>query len=520
MSRAFDLVVLGTGFAGSLVGMIGRRLGLSVLMLERGSHPRFAIGESTSPLANLLLEEIARAYDLPRLLPLTAYGTWRAAYPELSVGLKRGFSFFHHPGGEAAFPFGDRNRQFLVAASPNDAVADTHWYRAEFDHFLVQEAQRLGAEYRDRFHLESLHRDGLSQEVTGTRLGRAEQYRARFVVDASGPRGAVARLRGWPESPFPGLPETEAVFAHFTGVGRFVSDPGNGADAGDAAHLPPYPPDDAALHHVFPGGWIWVLRFANGITSAGAALEPGLARALGAHQPDVAWQRLMDRMPAVRDQFAAAEPVTPFIHAPRLPYRIVPPEVEGVALLPSAMAFVDPLLSTGFPLTLLGVQRLGELLRESGGTPGPEALREYRDRSLCEVDAASRLVAACYRCFGDFPSFAALTMLYFAAASYSEMARRLGRRELANAFLLGNRPSFVETFDRYCGLAQTNGTLAPAQQDSLYRELEAFNIAGLCDPAKRNWYGVDLEDVVRGAGKLNCTPQEVRTFFRNAGWAT
>ena len=32
---------------------------------------------------------------------------------------------------------------------------------------------------------------------------------------------------------------------------------------------PPYPPDDAALHHVFEGGWIWVLRFRSGIVSAG-----------------------------------------------------------------------------------------------------------------------------------------------------------------------------------------------------------------------------------------------------------
>ena len=30
-----------------------------------------------------------------------------------------------------------------------------------------------------------------------------------------------------------------------------------------------YPVDDAAVHHIFDGGWIWVLKFNNGITSAG-----------------------------------------------------------------------------------------------------------------------------------------------------------------------------------------------------------------------------------------------------------
>ena len=65
-----DVAVVGSGFGGSLTALVARRLGLSVALLERGTHPRFAIGESTSPLANLLLEELARRYELPRLLPL------------------------------------------------------------------------------------------------------------------------------------------------------------------------------------------------------------------------------------------------------------------------------------------------------------------------------------------------------------------------------------------------------------------------------------------------------------------
>src|SRR5437667_1219818 len=100
MKNAFDLAILGSGFGGSLLAMVGRRLGLSTLLLERGTHPRFAIGESTSPLANLLLEELAQRYDLPRLLPFATYGTWKRAHPEVTVGLKRGFSFYRHETGK------------------------------------------------------------------------------------------------------------------------------------------------------------------------------------------------------------------------------------------------------------------------------------------------------------------------------------------------------------------------------------------------------------------------------------
>ena len=96
MKTDFDIAVVGSGFGGSLTAMIARRLGRSVILLERGRHPRFAIGESSTPLANLLLEELALRYDLPRLLPLAKWGSWQKTYPQIACGLKRGFTFYQH----------------------------------------------------------------------------------------------------------------------------------------------------------------------------------------------------------------------------------------------------------------------------------------------------------------------------------------------------------------------------------------------------------------------------------------
>jgi FADH2 O2-dependent halogenase len=93
MRADFDIAVVGSGFAGSLMAMIARRQGRSVLLLERARHPRFAIGESSTPLTNLLLEELARRYDLPEVLPLTKWGPWQKALPKIGCGLKRGFTF-------------------------------------------------------------------------------------------------------------------------------------------------------------------------------------------------------------------------------------------------------------------------------------------------------------------------------------------------------------------------------------------------------------------------------------------
>src|ERR1700748_2587272 len=113
------------------MAMIAHRGGLSVVLLEKGSHPRVVIGESTTPLSNLLLERLSVAYDLPRIASLAKWGSWQRAHPQVACGLKRGFSFFHETG------------HLLVAASPHDDVADTHWYRADVDHFLVGEAERV-----------------------------------------------------------------------------------------------------------------------------------------------------------------------------------------------------------------------------------------------------------------------------------------------------------------------------------------------------------------------------------------
>src|SRR5205809_8100614 len=100
-----DLAILGSGFGGSLLACIARRLGYSVALLERGSHPRLAIGESSTPLADFKLAAIADRFGLDWLRPFAKYGAWKATYPQIGCGLKRGFSFFRH---EAGRPFEHR----------------------------------------------------------------------------------------------------------------------------------------------------------------------------------------------------------------------------------------------------------------------------------------------------------------------------------------------------------------------------------------------------------------------------
>jgi tetracycline 7-halogenase / FADH2 O2-dependent halogenase len=88
----FDVVVLGSGFSGSLLAWILAKQGRKVLLIDRQQHPRFAIGESSTPTADFLLAHLAARWQLPELAPLACWGTWKEKYPEVVCGKKRGFS--------------------------------------------------------------------------------------------------------------------------------------------------------------------------------------------------------------------------------------------------------------------------------------------------------------------------------------------------------------------------------------------------------------------------------------------
>lgn len=514
-SRAFDVAILGSGFGGSLLAMIARRLGRSVVVLERGTHPRFAIGESSTPLANLLLRELAVRYDLPRLLPLTEWGPWQRTYPEVACGLKRGFSFYNHESGRPLTDRLDRRDQLLVAASPRDELADTHWYRPDFDHFLVREAQALGAEYLDEVRLESFTPSPGGARIEGGQRGRRLAMTARLTIDATGPRGFLHRMLSLPERPFRRLPPTQGLYTHFMGVSRLDE-----LGVGVRDETPPFPIDDAAVHHVFDGGWIWVLRFNNGVTSAGVAATAAHARELRLADGAPAWQRLLERLPTVRAQFANAEPRLDFVHAPRLSFRSGAVAGPNWALLPFAAGFVDPLLSTGFSLTLLGIERLAGAIERDWGSPRlAKALQVYAARTTHEMLETERLIAALYARMHDFRLFRAVSLLYFAAISFAEMARRLGRPGAADSFLLERHPAFGP--EARAILEQTRRALTPTERRALLaripRAIEPVDVTGLGDSSRRHWYPADPRDTLEAAAKLGATRDEVARMLARQG---
>lgn len=516
MNDTYDIAVVGSGFGGSLLAMIAHQLGRSVILLEKNKHPRFAIGESSTPLSNLLLETIATRYHLPSIAPLSKWGSWQQTYPHVACGLKRGFTFYHHILGVPATTDPKHQRQLLVAASPHDRIADTHWYRSEVDHLFVKEAQKLGVQYLDEVKLQNVSESENEIRLQGQRNNEHFSVRARFVVDATGPRGFLHHALALQESPLPDFPVTQALFSHFTGVARFAEQISD-----HDSELPPYPVDDAAVHHIFDGGWIWVLKFNNGITSAGVATTNDLTYRLRLSEGTAPWQRLLDLIPTLKNQFANSQAVQPFTYMPRVSFRSHAVAGKRWALLPSAAGFVDPLLSTGFPLTLLGVSRLAEILECDWDKPEfAERLQSYASQTDNELLAAADLIAALYATMDRFPVFASLSMLYFAAASFSESARRLGKVNLARSFLLHDDPHLGAAMRRCYQRAKRTSTQQEMTDlaNEVSRAIEPINIAGLNNPQRRNWYPVDANELLNSAAKLGSTKHEISQLLDKCGF--
>ncbi len=484
LRESFDIVILGAGFAGSILAAIAANAGRRVILLERSRHPRFAIGESSTPLANLKLESLAREFDLHWLADFAKYGTWKRTHPEIACGLKRGFSYFNHHPGQDFTATADHQTELLVAASPNDELGDTHWYREQFDHFLLDRALESGICYRDEFTLLAINETG-QWFIYGRAADGPVHIRASFLVDATGGMSEASRELGLVNEPHRLRTSTSALFGHFRDVLPW-NDVLQQGGISTADH--PFSADASAMHHLGHGFWMWVLRFDNGVTSAGFSLPPSHPTDPSV-PPQDQWNDMTRRFPTIARQFQNAHTVQPIRRTGRLQRRLSRSAGPNWALLPHTAGFVDPWFSTGIAHTLFGVQRLAKILIDGSIFPMSQArLAEYETAVFAECEVIDRLTAACLNRLDCFPVMTTLAMLYFVAATHQEERIRQNAG-WQSAFLLADDPHFLQIIDHVIAESER------ISRDDAHRflrcvcdRLAPYNRVGLCDSKRQNLY--------------------------------
>ncbi|MCR9296528.1 MAG: NAD(P)-binding protein [bacterium] len=514
-----DTTIIGSGFAGSLLAWILAKSGQQVMLIDRQQHPRFAIGESSTPVANLLLELIADERQIPELKQISRWGPWRRQLPQLRCGKKRGFSYFSHSPGQVFVESDVHERSLLVAASASDEVSDTQWMRSDVDAWFAAQSQRAGAKLLAPASIQSIRgnqstgwkltleqpecSDGRSESRSLTSQGPTEIH-CKWLVDSAGGASPLARELGIGSDRHELSVNTSALFGHFRGVGKVVDWFESQADRNGQSYQQPFSADDAAQHHMLDQGWVWMLRFDDGTTSVGWVrpnVLPSSDWNLSSACSDStsqwkAWLRLQDRYPMLGDLLRDAELIDPRQGGvPKLGWIPRISRIRDLAagphwlLLPAAAGLVDPLHSTGIGHAISGVRRAARLiLMDADDT----AMQAYSDTILAEIRWIDRIVACCYRALQDsFELFAATCSLYFVAAIHCE--RELARTgQMQQGFLQTENGDLQAVGD---WLFQALGKLLDSSERGTNRQrliaelqnrLQPWNDVGLMDPALRN----------------------------------
>jgi len=564
-AEPFDLAILGSGFAACVLAMVLGRIGWRCVLIEASAHPRFAIGESSTPMADQILLDLGRDFQLPEL---TRLGRWASArhLPGVTVGCKRGFSyFFHGEGGResgavdpASGRAAGRPDRLLVAASPDQATADSHWLRSSVDHYLARCAVARGVVLWQRTRVVDLQRQDAGWRVRWTscqasagagfpdRTDRSDRSDrsdgsvcgdlwARYVVDATGPARVVSKIMAGK----PAVDRWRYSAGGRTGDWTFATRSGS---VYGHFHLPldwasiwrqwqldestfPFPPQQAAVHHVTHRGWMWHLGFDSQVVSLGWVLPPEDFAALmssdSAGQRLIFWQRQLERYPLLRALYGGARLVDPpsgLGWLPRLQRWDPYPAGPGWLALPSTAGFVDPLHSTGIAHSLTAVQRIAWRVQERGGL-SDSFLAEYARGLNREFWLLDRLVSAAYLGCGQPQKWEAATMLYFAAAIACEEQRnaRLSGRDLpgmkglrsglaedsgrvegrlgpGHGFLLADWPWFRQRVRRARSLLLKKTPPAAGWLVAMADLLGPLNTVGLCDPGLGGIYRYTVAD--------------------------
>lgn len=489
----YDILIAGSGFAGSLTALILHQLGFKICLIEKGTHPRFAIGESSTPLGDIMLRNLSTKYHLPWLHDFSRYGTWQQSHPEIVCGIKRGFSFFKHYPGKEFTTDENHSNELLVAASSDDMLSDTNWLRADFDSFLVDKVKEAGIDYFDFAEIVSGKWDS-SWEFNISRSQQSNKFHASFFMDATGSPTLLNKLLGVESSSKDFLTNSFALFSHFQDVPYWTD---MMKKAGFSVDDYPYNPDLSAAHHILDEGWLWALRFNDERTSLGLVLQH--VESYRDLQTEKIWNDLLAKYPSIQNIFQHASLSNlpgKIIRSDRLQRKISHCFGPGWVALPHTAGFVDPLFSTGIAYSLSGIEQVIPIITKYWNKDRQllQHLKEYEQAVFEELKLLDYLIAGCYKTMVNFELFNTWSMLYFAITVHYESYRLKGGA--SGYFLHAAQSGIKDIVQRsYKDLLKiTNQAYLPKEESAknftqlIKERIKPINKAGLLDPSVRNMY--------------------------------
>jgi tetracycline 7-halogenase / FADH2 O2-dependent halogenase len=528
----YHVAILGAGIAGSMLAAVLARNGVRVLLIDAGVHPRFAVGESTIPYTSALLRLISARYDVPEIKPLATFKEIRDKVSR-NCGWKKNFGFVYHREGHPQNP-GEANQLVL----PTVLQTETHLFRQDVDAYMFNVAIKYGADGRTGVRIVDIDVDGGTGVELASEAG--ERFSAEFVVDASGYRSPLAEKLSLREDPTRARHHSRSLFTHMIGVEPYDRTPSG------RLHGQPSRWCDGTLHHVFDGGWLWVIPFdnhkdsLNPLCSVGLTVDPRRYPATGT-PPQQEFDEFLGRFPDVARQFTRARPARPWTSTGRLQYSSKQVVGDRFCLTSHAAGFIDPLYSRGLTNSFEVVNALAYRLIEAArdGNWSMERFGYVEELQEGLFDVHDDLVYTSFVAFRDYDLWnavfrtwalstilAALTLenAYFAYAGHrqDQVFRDLEQtRYPGSPFPISDSYNELRATTRQLCQAVEDGSLAPkAAANRLFAVLQqadyvppAFRIG---DPDQRFVYITPPKMVQAARWAAGTAPKEVGELLHGA----
>lgn len=410
----FDVAIIGSGIAGSALAAILARHGQRVVVFEAKAHPRFAIGESLILETSEMMRALAHFFDVPEL----AYFSTENFLPFAGTthGIKRHFGFLHHRPGQ---PHDVRHTlQAIIPKEPHGH--ELHLYRQDTDYFMMSTAVSYGTTIRQNTPVQDIE---LHDDSVTILPANGEPVTARYVVDAGGFRSILAQKFDLRD--FNLQTHSRGMFTHMINVPCYHQTGGSQAQYGL-----PFRMSEGTLHHLFDGGWLWVIPFdnyaeaTNPLCSVGLLLDPRQHPPHPDLTPEEEFFAFIEQFPNIAAQFANAQAVRDWTRAGRLQYSSKQVVGDRWALLGHAAGFIDPLYSKGLYTSLATVFVLAHRLLHAQET-GDYSATAFADLETVThnfVCSADRLVANSYRSFKDYRLWQVYAVMWLLGA-YTELLK-------------------------------------------------------------------------------------------------
>ncbi|MCX5742704.1 MAG: NAD(P)/FAD-dependent oxidoreductase [Proteobacteria bacterium] len=391
----YDVVIIGSGIAGSTLALCLAKRGVRTLVVEKGRHPHFVIGESTVPSTSYSFEYLNELTDVPELAAAYSYPGLKQA--GCTGWPKQHFWFGWNDPGEPVTP--DKELCFYALLPPRGP--DFHANRADLDHFFVKLFPKYGVAYQDKTTVLGFDSDATSARLTVKSETDATErtVTAAYVVDCTGHASFLAKKFGLRKEDPELSTNSRSMFGHFKNV-KFLDDV-----------LPPneevgFLRDGGTIHHMFKGGWMWGIRFDSGIMSVGITLDRDVWPLDESITPDEELRTIIDRYPTVKAALGEMVPVRPIIRTgrvhggtDRIQFACNAILGERFILAPHSAGFIDPLFSTGILLTGAFLNRFVPIAAQAAvdGDWSMERFRPLETVFMREVEMVDKVVGGMFR---------------------------------------------------------------------------------------------------------------------------